>query len=62
MKKLKLIALGAGIIGLSVFGMAYSGSSNADAQGIAKCNWNGSDCFDPISDAMCVCEGGPVED
>ena len=56
MKKLKLLALGVGILGISVFGMAYSGSFDAEAQATVKCNWKGNDCFDPISDAMCGCE------
>ena len=57
MKKLKLFVLGLGIAGATTFGVSFLPSSDTEAQGnIAKCNWNGDNCFDPIDDAMCVCE------
>lgn len=57
MKKLKLFVLGIGLFGMASLGVSYIGASPAEAQGgIAKCNWNGQNCLDPIDDAMCVCE------
>ena|GEM_PF-1113902 len=59
MRKLKLFVVGIGLAGMAGFGISYLGASEAEAQsGIAKCNWNGNDCFSPIERAMCVCEEG----
>lgn len=51
MKKVKVFLLGAAMFGLGTFGISYFGASEAEAQssGIAKCIWNGQDCFDPLT-------------
>lgn len=57
MRKLKLFVYGIRLSGMAGFGISYLGATEVEAQsGIAKCNWNGADCFEPIDRAMCVCE------
>jgi hypothetical protein len=58
MRKLKLLMLGAALLAAGTFGVSYFLVSEAEAQGgpIAKCSWNGQDCFDPLEENMCICE------
>ncbi|WP_339702826.1 hypothetical protein [Algoriphagus aquimarinus] len=63
MKKLKLIAMGVGIMGISAFGISYFGASEAAANSNSTdCEWNGSTCLDPQRTNICWCEDVPVED
>ncbi|PZX60146.1 hypothetical protein LV84_00415 [Algoriphagus ratkowskyi] len=61
MTKLKLIVCGLFLSGIVGLGISYVGSSDADAQQMMNCDWDGSYCKKPIDKAPCGCEDPQVD-
>jgi hypothetical protein len=56
-EKVKIIRLGASLIGMSALGFSYFGASNTEAQGMGvECEWNGQHCKNPTRTNLCGCE------
>ena len=62
MKKLKLFALSASLVGLTSLGLSYFGTNNAKAQDkMVYCQWDDEGCPTPVETNLCGCETQPGE-